>query len=62
MEQLIIKETISDILHNIARISSNNVPATSMGPLNGKLGMAIFFITTANVITIQPVSMLQMIL
>src|ERR1044072_7090468 len=43
MEQLIIKETILDILHNINRISTKNVPITSMGLFNGKMGMAIFF-------------------
>lgn len=42
MEQIIVEETTSNMLHNIAgSISNNNALVTDRG-LNGKLGMAIF--------------------
>lgn len=43
MEQLIVEETIADILHNIAfRMLANNAQVNSRGLFNGKMGMAIF--------------------
>jgi hypothetical protein len=43
MEQLIVEETLSGILHNIAgRMSTNNAQVTGRGLLNGKMGLAIF--------------------